>query len=59
MFCAEERKLMQKDKIEYEAPRIKDHGDLAELTAGNQQGEFTDANFPAHTPKSNLTFSGP
>jgi hypothetical protein len=59
MFCADERKPMHKDKIEYETPQIKDHGDLAELTAGNHEGEFTDAAFPQHTPKNLLTFSGP
>jgi hypothetical protein len=59
MFCADERKQMHKDKIEYETPQIKDHGDLAELTAGNHEGEFTDAAFPQHTPKNLLTFSGP
>ncbi len=50
---------MHEDKIEYETPMIKDHGDLAELTAGNHEGEFTDAAFPQHTPKNLLTFSGP
>jgi len=50
---------MQKDRIEYEAPRIEDHGDLTELTAGSHEGDFTDAAFPVHTPKADLTFSGP
>jgi hypothetical protein len=59
MSCPHERKLMEKDTLEYEAPRVEDHGDLAELTAGNKTGEFTDAAFPIHTPKSDLTFSGP
>lgn len=50
---------MQKVRIEYEAPRIEDRGDLAELTAGSSEGEFTDKAFPTHTPQRDLTFSGP
>jgi hypothetical protein len=50
---------MEKDTSAYEAPRIEDHGDLAELTAGNKTGEFTDKAFPVHTPKASITFSGP
>lgn len=50
---------MEKDGIEYEVPRVKDHGDLAELTAGNKDGEWTDKDFPVHTLKKDLTFSGP
>jgi hypothetical protein len=41
----------------YETPQVKDYGTLVELTAGQQTGNFTDADFPAHTPKSDLTFS--
>lgn len=47
---------MEKDTFEYETPRIEDHGDLAELTAGGSTGEFTDKVFPENTPKSDLTF---
>ena len=50
---------MEKDTKEYESPRIEDHGDLAELTAGQSTGESTDAAFPAKTPKGDLTFSTP
>jgi len=50
---------MKKDAIEYEAPRIEDHGDLAQLTAGSHEGESTDKAFPIHTPKKDITFSGP
>jgi len=50
---------MEKDNTQYETPRIEDHGDLAELTAGLHEGESTDASFPVHTPKKNLTFSTP
>lgn len=59
MSSTDERMPMEKDRIEYEAPRIEDHGDLAELTAGNASGEFTDKLFPVHTPKKDITFSGP
>jgi hypothetical protein len=50
---------MEKDTKEYEAPRIEDHGDLATLTAGQANGASTDASFPVHTPKEDLTFSTP
>jgi hypothetical protein len=53
------KETMEKDTKEYEAPRIEDHGDLATLTAGQAEGESTDANFPVHTPKKDLTFSTP
>jgi hypothetical protein len=54
-----ERNLMEKNIKEYETPRIEDHGDLAELTAGSKAGASTDASFPVHTPKEDLTFSTP
>jgi hypothetical protein len=41
----------------YEAPTVKDYGTLVQLTAGQTDGDFTDADFPAHTPKKDLTFS--
>jgi hypothetical protein len=44
-------------KVEYEAPRVEDYGDLVELTAGSADGEATDAAFPINTPKRQLTFS--
>jgi hypothetical protein len=59
MSSSHERMLMEKDTLEYEAPRIEDHGNLAELTAGSHEGEFTDKAFPVHTPKNQITFSGP
>lgn len=43
---------------EYEKPTVRDYGDLAELTAGAKTGNYLDATFPVHTPKSQLTFSG-
>jgi hypothetical protein len=42
----------------YEAPKVVDLGDLVAITAGQVNGNFTDADFPTHTPKSDLTFSG-
>jgi hypothetical protein len=44
--------------MDYVAPQIKDYGTLTELTAGGQDGNFTDRNFPVDTPRSELTFSG-
>jgi hypothetical protein len=41
----------------YEAPHIVDYGHLTDLTAGNTNGDFTDATFPVHTPKQDVTFS--
>jgi hypothetical protein len=41
----------------YEPPQVTDYGSLAELTAGGPAGEFTDADFPADTPRGDLTFS--
>ncbi len=43
--------------MEYEAPTVVDHGTLVELTAGQQNGTQTDAQFPIHLPKADLTFS--
>jgi hypothetical protein len=44
--------------MEYEAPEVVDYGTLAELTAGQSDGRFTDRNFPVDTPRDELTFSG-
>ncbi len=41
----------------YEPPRITDYGDLTEITAGTQDGNFLDRSFPVNTPKGKLTFS--
>ena len=43
--------------MDYMAPTIVDHGSLAELTAGGADGSRTDRDFPANTPKNDLTFS--
>jgi len=43
--------------ILYEAPQIIDYGTLVELTAAQSDGDFTDRDFPVHTPKKDLTFS--
>jgi hypothetical protein len=50
--------MHQTQKITYEKPTVEDLGGLLELTAHNQEGNFTDANFPAGTPRGSLTFSG-
>lgn len=41
----------------YEPPAVTDYGTLTELTAGQSDGDFTDRDFPANTPKRDLTFS--
>lgn len=43
--------------MEYEAPVVVDYGTLVELTAAQQDGNFTDRDFPVNTPKQDLTFS--
>lgn len=42
----------------YETPVIEDFGSLVEVTALQQDGEFTDATFPEGTPRGEITFSG-
>jgi len=44
-------------KKPYASPELIVHGDVENLTKGTAAGNFTDAAFPAHTPKSKLTFS--
>jgi hypothetical protein len=44
--------------MQYEPPEVVDYGTLEELTAQQQDGNFTDADFPQNTPKDDLTFSG-
>lgn len=44
--------------LEYEKPEVADYGDLIELTASGSDGDCLDADFPASTKKSSLTFSG-
>jgi hypothetical protein len=43
--------------MSYEAPRVTDYGTLVSLTAAMQVGNFTDKDFPAHTPRGDITFS--
>lgn len=43
--------------MKYEPPKVVDHGTLVELTAGNQNGNYTDRAFPVNLPKALLTFS--
>jgi hypothetical protein len=43
--------------MDYVAPKIVDHGDLVELTAQQTDGDALDADFPAGTPRGELTFS--
>jgi hypothetical protein len=41
----------------YEAPRVTTIGSVADLTQGLSYGSHLDADFPAGTPKGELTFS--
>jgi len=41
----------------YEAPVLRVEGSLLDLTHVLQNGDFTDKDFPIHTPKADLTFS--
>lgn len=50
---------MENQIEQYVAPSIKDHGDLAELTAGTHTGDNLDATFPVGTPKGQLLFTTP
>jgi hypothetical protein len=43
--------------MDYVEPKIVDHGALVEITAMMQDGEYTDRDFPANTPRGELTFS--
>jgi hypothetical protein len=47
----------ERETTAYEPPVVVDYGDLAELTAGASDGNFTDRSFPVNTPKRDLTFS--
>jgi hypothetical protein len=42
---------------QYEAPRVTTIGSVADLTQAQGAGERLDADFPAGTPKPDLTFS--
>jgi hypothetical protein len=43
--------------MEYSKPHVVDHGKLTDVTAAMTDGEKTDRDFPAGTPKGDLTFS--
>lgn len=43
--------------MDYVKPEIVDYGDMVELTAGTNGGNYLDAAFPSGTPRGDLTFS--
>jgi hypothetical protein len=43
--------------MEYQTPRVVDYGQLTDVTAAMMDGERLDRDFPAGTPKGELTFS--
>lgn len=52
--------MEQNNRIEkkpYETPRIIVLGDIEAITLGSNEGDYTDAAFPANTPRRDLTFS--
>jgi hypothetical protein len=51
-------KKIESEKTDYEKPKVRDYGDLTQLTAGGTTGNFLDASFPVGTPRGKLTFSG-
>jgi hypothetical protein len=44
-------------KKPYTKPQLTIHGNVEVLTKGTQIGDLTDADFPARTPRGDLTFS--
>jgi hypothetical protein len=44
--------------MNYESPTVLDYGTLTSLTAGMEDGNFTDRDFPVNTPRDEVTFSG-
>jgi hypothetical protein len=43
--------------MQYERPTVEDYGSLVEITAGLNDGDYTDRDFPIMTPRAILTFS--
>jgi hypothetical protein len=43
--------------LSYETPTVTDYGELTDITAAQQDGNFSDRDFPAGTPRGDLTFS--
>jgi hypothetical protein len=46
-----------RESTEYEAPKITDYGNLAEIAAGTKTSGVTDRAFPVGTPTGSITFS--
>ncbi len=44
---------------DYVTPKIEDHGDLTELTAGKTTGSNLDDTFPVGTPFEDITLTTP
>lgn len=42
---------------DYIRPLVTDYGTVQAITAGQKDGNFTDANFDVNTPKDEITFS--
>jgi hypothetical protein len=48
---------MESMQESYSKPTLEDLGDLVALTGQQHNGDRTDADFPAGTPRGSLTFS--
>ena len=48
---------MMSETKKYRKPVLKTLGSIQQITAGSQDGAFTDAAFPQKTPMDELTFS--
>ncbi len=48
---------MEEVSMTYEKPEVLDYGTLTSLTAGQEDGNFTDRDFPVNTPRDEITFS--
>lgn len=55
--AAQEGQRRHRDMEAYEAPQLVEVGSVEKLTEGDVSGTHLDADFPADTPKSDLTFS--
>lgn len=48
---------MKTENEKYEAPKLREHGSIEQITHGGADGSSLDANFTAGTPRGDLTFS--
>ena len=56
---AECERASARNLLAYEAPTVERLGSFESMTRGGINGDFTDAVFPAGTPRGNITFYDP